>query len=117
MFALLGTSVTQKIHERVVEVACESSVAQGRKLKTDTTCVESIIHYPTDSSLLGDGIRVLNRSLARVAAECKSGAVKVVHHVRSVKYCLLVSTIIRNRHFLNLCRDTAFKLRTPLGEG
>jgi IS5 family transposase len=89
LFALLGPSVTRKIHQRVVEVACECGVAQGRKLKTDTTAVESNIHYPTDSSLLGDGIRVLSRSLARVAAECKSGAVKVVHHARTVKYRLL----------------------------
>ena len=89
LFALLGPSLTQKIHQRVVEVACESGVAQGRKLKTDTTCVESNIHYPTDSSLLGDGIRVLSRSLTRIASECKSGAVKVINHARAVKYRLL----------------------------
>src|SRR5215468_9885527 len=59
LFALLGPTVTNKIHERVVQVACEQGVARGRKLKTDTTCVESNIHYPTDSSLLGDGIPVL----------------------------------------------------------
>ena len=51
--------------------------------------MELNIHYPTDSSLLGDGIRVLSRSLTRIASECKSGAVKVVNHVRSVKYRLL----------------------------
>ena len=28
-----------------------------------------------------------------------------------------LSTIIRNRRFLNLCRDAAFKLRTPQDEG
>jgi len=80
---------SHEVHQRVVEVACERGVAQGRKLKTDTTCVESNIHYPTDSSLLGDGIRVLSRSLAHIASECKSGAVKVVNHARTVKYRLL----------------------------
>jgi transposase, IS5 family len=89
LFALLSPSVTQKIHERVVEVACEHGAAEGRRLKTDSTVVASNIHYPTDSSLLGDGIRVLSRGLARIAGECKSGAVKVVNHVRSVKYRLL----------------------------
>jgi IS5 family transposase len=54
-----------------VQVARQEGVAEGRKLKTDTTVVESNIHYPTDSSLLGDGIRVLTRSLARIAAQCK----------------------------------------------
>jgi IS5 family transposase len=51
--------------------------------------VESNVHYPTDSSLLGDGIRVLSRSLQRIAAECENGALEVVDHARSVKHRLL----------------------------
>jgi transposase, IS5 family len=38
---------------------------------------------------LGDGIRVLSRSLERIAGECKQGAVEVVHHARAVKHRLL----------------------------
>src|SRR5215813_6332701 len=82
LFAWLGPSVTEKIHQRVVQVAHEQGVAQGRKLKTDSTVVESNIRYPTDSSLLGDSIRVFSRGLARIAAPCKKGAVKVVNHTR-----------------------------------
>src|SRR5262249_20221090 len=89
LLALLGPSVTEKIHQRVVKLAREQGVAQGRKLRTDTTVVESNIHYPTDSSLLGDGIRVLSRGQARIAAHCKSGALEVVNHARAVKYRLL----------------------------
>jgi IS5 family transposase len=51
--------------------------------------VESNVHYPTDSSLLGDGIRVLTRGLQRIAAECKNGALEVVNHGRAVKHRLL----------------------------
>jgi len=88
-FALLSPAVTEEIHQRVVRLACEQGVAQGQKLRTDTTVVESNVHYPTDSSLLGDGIRVLSRSLERIASECKHGAVEVVHHARAVKHRLL----------------------------
>src|SRR5215472_12480895 len=88
-FALLSPEVTQEIHQRVVKVACEKGVAKGRKLRTDTTVVESNIHHPTDSSLLADGIRVLSRSLKRIAAECKKGALEVVDHGRAVKHRLL----------------------------
>jgi IS5 family transposase len=88
-FALLSPAVTEEIHQRVVSLACEQGVAQGQKLRTDTTVVESNIHYPTDSTLLGDGIRVLSRSLQRIASECKHGAVEVVHHARAVKHRLL----------------------------
>src|ERR1700730_10527974 len=88
-FALLSPAVTAEIHHRVVSLACEHGVAQGEKIRTDTTVVESNVHYPTDSSILGDGIRVLSRSLQRIADERKTGAVEVVHHARAVKHRLL----------------------------
>ncbi|HMD43674.1 MAG TPA: ISNCY family transposase [Candidatus Acidoferrum sp.] len=88
-FALLGPSVTEKIHQRVVGLARQEGAAEGHKLRTDTTAVETNVHFPTDSALLGDGIRVLSRSLKRIAAECKSGALVVVNHGRAVKHRLL----------------------------
>ena len=88
-FALLSPAVTAEIHQRVVRLACEHGVAQGEKIRTDTTVVESNVHYPTDSSILGDGIRVLSRSLQRIADECKTGALEVVDHGRAVKHRLL----------------------------
>src|ERR1700758_3151257 len=88
-FALLSPAVTAEIHQHVVSLACEHGLAQGQKIRTDTTVVESNVHYPTDSSILGDGIRVLSRSLRRIADECKTGAVEVVDHARAVKHRLL----------------------------
>ena len=49
-------------------------MTQGRKLRVDTTVVESNIHYPTDSSLLGDGTRVLTRTMKKI--ESKTGGLK-----------------------------------------
>lgn len=88
-FALLGSSVTEQVHQRVVALARQQGVAEGHKLRTDTTAVETNVHFPTDSTLLGDGIRVLSRSLKGIAAECKSGALEVVNHGRAVKHRLL----------------------------
>jgi transposase, IS5 family len=88
-FALLSPAVTQEIHQRVVRLACEHGIAQGEKIRTDSTVVESNVHYPTDSSILGDGIRVLSRSLQCIADECKTGALQVVDHGRAVKHRLL----------------------------
>src|SRR5882672_5580512 len=88
-FALLSPSVTAEIHQRVVRLACEQGVARGDTLRIDSTVVESNVHYPTDSSLLGDGIRVLSRGLERIASECKNGAVEVADHARAVKHRLL----------------------------
>jgi hypothetical protein len=39
---------------RMVAIAKDKGVVEGRKMRVDTTVVETKIHYPTDSSLLGD---------------------------------------------------------------
>lgn len=61
------------LHERVVGLAAERKVTQGRKLRTDGTVVETNIHYPTDSSLLNDGVRVLSRQLKRAKQRLSDG--------------------------------------------
>ena len=50
---LMEPKIIEQLHQRVVELAQERGMTQGRKLRVDTTTVESNIHYPTDSSLLG----------------------------------------------------------------
>jgi len=57
--------VIEKLHRRVVEIAQANKIATGGKMRVDTTVVETDIHYPTDSSLLGDGVRVLTRIMGR----------------------------------------------------
>lgn len=52
-------------NDRVTVLASQLKVTRGRKLRTDGTVVETNIHYPTDSSLLADGVRVLSRTLHR----------------------------------------------------
>src|ERR1700726_4291132 len=49
----VGPVVVKQIHERIVQIARDHRVAQGRRMRVDTTVVETNIHYPTDSSLLG----------------------------------------------------------------
>jgi IS5 family transposase len=51
---------------RLVQLAQQLQVTQGRKLRTDGTVVETNIAYPSDSKLLADGVRVLGRTLRRI---------------------------------------------------
>ena len=88
-FAVLGPELVQRLHARVVGRAREEQIATGRKLRTDTTVVEANIHHPSDSSLLGDGVRVLTGHLKRLLGECQDGAFAVVEHTRGVKQRLL----------------------------
>ncbi len=71
----LGGEVIAELHRPLVEIgAGRKGVIQGRKLRVDTTVVETNIHYPTDSSLLGDGARVLTRTMKKI--EKQAGALK-----------------------------------------
>ena len=61
--ALISAPTLQQLHRRVVRMAHAEGVTQGKKLRTDGTVIETNIHYPTDSQLLSDSVRVLGRLL------------------------------------------------------
>ena len=60
---VLGPDVITDLHQRVVDVAKRAGVTHGRRFRIDTTVVETQVHYPTDSTLMQDGTRVLTRTL------------------------------------------------------
>jgi transposase, IS5 family len=62
---LIGPLTIEEVNDRVVELARSLKVTRGRKLRTDSTVVETNIHHPTDSRILGDGVRVISRLLHR----------------------------------------------------
>ncbi len=82
----LGPAVIQQIHERIVQIAQAQKVVQGRKMRVDTTVVERNIHYPTDSSLLGDGVRVLIRGMRKIVKLTGEVGAKFRDRSRSVKH-------------------------------
>ena len=59
----LGPDVIEQLHRQVVDVAKRAGVTHGRRFRVDTTVVETNVHYPTDSTLLQDGIRALTRTM------------------------------------------------------
>jgi IS5 family transposase len=61
----IGPETVASLNERAVELARSLKVTRGRKLRVDSMVVETNIHHPTDSALLGDGVRVLSRLLRR----------------------------------------------------
>lgn len=63
--ALIRPATLKRVNARLLTVAQDRGVTRGEKLRTDGTVMETAIHYPTDSNLLDDSVRVLGRSLAR----------------------------------------------------
>jgi transposase, IS5 family len=94
----LGPEAIEKLHRRTVEIAVEKEVVAGRRMRVDTTVVETNIHYPTDSTLMGDGVRVLTRVMKKVAAAAGEAGAKFRDRSRSVKRSILaIAYAARNK--------------------
>jgi IS5 family transposase len=63
----------------------EGKVVRGRKLRIDTTVVESDIHHPTDTGLLTDGIRVITRVVSKLKKVVPGIGSRFVKHTRKAK--------------------------------
>jgi transposase, IS5 family len=61
----IGPQTLEARNERVVALARSLNVTRGRKLRVDSMVVETPSHHPTESRLVGDGVRVLSRWLRR----------------------------------------------------
>ena len=61
----LRAATLEAINRILVGQACEEGVDKGRRVRFDTTAVETNILHPSDSGLLWDAVRVLTRLLVR----------------------------------------------------
>ncbi|MDP9314980.1 MAG: ISNCY family transposase [Chloroflexota bacterium] len=62
---LIQPATLHQLLDHVVDLARRRKVTRGRKLRVDSTVVATNIHFPVDSTLLGDGVRVLTRAIQR----------------------------------------------------
>lgn len=53
----------EQINRLIAGYGRKAGLEEGQQVRLDSTAVESDIHYPTDSTLLQDGIRVITRLL------------------------------------------------------
>ncbi len=86
----LGPDVIAQLHRQVIEVAKRAGVTHGRRFRIDTTVVETNVHYPTDSTLLRDGVRVLTRTLQRASTALGDRAGRIRNRLRSVTRRVLI---------------------------
>lgn len=78
----LRSETLEAINRILLDVAARRGIERGHKARIDCTVCESNIHHPTDSSLLYDCVRVLNR-LNQTAKDLVG--IKVTNHTRRAK--------------------------------
>jgi transposase, IS5 family len=82
-----GPEVVKQIHDRIVQIGRDQRVAQAN------------IHYLTDSSLLGDGVRVLTGTMKKIVGIAGAVGAKLRDRSRSVKLQVLeVARAARSKH-------------------
>ena len=98
----LGPEVIKQVHERLVQIARDTGVTAGRRMRVDTTVVETDIHHPTDSTLMGDGVRVLTRIMRKITKIAGMAGTKLRDRSRSVKLRLLeIGRVARAKGAIN----------------
>ncbi|WP_428622974.1 ISNCY family transposase [Sedimenticola sp.] len=85
----------EEIHRLLIDYAVKHKIEKGRKVRIDSTAIETDIHHPTDSTLLADGIRIITRWLGAGKALSPTPVYRYSDHNRVVKK--RVMTILNTR--------------------
>jgi len=93
-----GPEVIKELNATLLQKLKERKVIRGKKLRMDTTVVESDIHYPTDASLLSDGVKAITRIVTKIKKAGIATRTKFVNRTPKVKKEILkVAKILRKR--------------------
>ncbi len=67
-FIQLTPQTLRTVNALLVQAAVALGLEDGKRLRVDTTVVQTDIHHPTDNTLLWDVVRVVTRLVGRLAA-------------------------------------------------
>ncbi len=84
-FNRLNPITLELINDAVVKAAVTLGLENGKKLRVDTTVVETDIHHPTDSTLLWDTVRVITRLVGKVGDLLPHGVPGFTNRCRSAR--------------------------------
>jgi len=86
----LGDETWEAIHREILLYAWRKGIERGRKVRIDSTVVETDIHHPTDSTLLWDGIRVITRWLVEGKGLSPEPGYAFCDHTRGTKKRVMI---------------------------
>ncbi len=74
------TETLQAVNELIVQAAVDLGLEDGKKLRVDSTVVQTDVHHPTDSTLLWDTVRVITRLVGRLGRAAGRSVLKGFRH-------------------------------------
>ena len=61
-----GPELIDELNRLLLAKTRDQKLIRGRKLRIDTTVIETDIHHPTDARLLQDSIKVITRTVKKI---------------------------------------------------
>ena len=93
-----GDETIHELNKALIEKATQEKIIRTRKMRTDTTVVESNIHYPTDSQILADGIKAITRQAKKIRQVVGATIPAITDRCRSTKKKILaIAKVLKNR--------------------
>lgn len=99
-----GEETLAQLHQLIINELVQRKIVRGRKIRLDTTVVASNIHYPTDTSLLRDGLQQLRALVKKV----KGTGLRISRTIAKVKKV--------NFQVSQLLRQTGQKTRDKINQ-
>ncbi|MGB6067666.1 MAG: ISNCY family transposase [Desulfomonilaceae bacterium] len=84
-FNRLTPATMQAINQAVIRSAVELGLEDGKRLRVDTTVVETDVHFPTDATLLWDTVRTVTRLVKDLHEILPSGVQSFTNRTRSAR--------------------------------
>jgi IS5 family transposase len=84
-FNRLTPATLTAINQSVVQAAVALGLEDGKKLRVDTTVVETNIHWPTDATLLWDTVRTVTRLVEDLHRKLPQGVTGFANRTRSAR--------------------------------
>jgi len=72
-FNRLTPQTLEAVNQLVLQTAIDLGLEDGKKLRVDTTVVQTDIHHPTDNTLLWDTVRVITRLIGQLDRALRCG--------------------------------------------
>jgi len=82
------------ILQTIVDISIEAGMEDLKRLRIDSTVIETNIHYPTNNSIMWDCIRVAHRELEKLSN--KEKGIKVINYTKGAKQTYTKINTLRN---------------------
>lgn len=93
-----GDEVIEQLNEALIQKLKEENRIKHRKLRTDTTVIESDIHHPTDATLMQDGVKVLTRIIKKMRSYASHATREFTDRTGEIKKKVLaIAKFLRRR--------------------